>query len=90
MAHTVRCPCRGRPDCKLCGGTKFYQYQPGDRGWMPFVCPTCEGRREVTADGETERCFTCLGAGSIDPALPPRDLSTRGRLRDVWRIFFGG
>lgn len=90
MAHTVRCPCRGHPDCKLCSGTKFYQYQPGERGWMPFTCPTCAGRREVALDGKAERCFTCVGAGSVDPALPPRDLSTRGRIRDVWRIFFGG
>ncbi len=90
MAHSVRCPCRGHPDCKLCGGAQFYDYQPGERGWMPFTCPTCQGTRAVTLDGQPERCITCLGTGSIDPALPPRDTSTRGRLRDVWRIFFGG
>jgi hypothetical protein len=90
MAHNVRCACEGNPDCKLCGGTKLYAYEPGPRGWMPFTCPTCEGKREVTIEGKTERCFTCSGAGNIDPANPPRDKSTRGFLRDVWRIFFGG
>lgn len=90
MVHQVRCPCRGHPDCKLCLGAKFYEYEPGPRGWMPFLCPTCEGKREVTIAGETQKCFTCGGAGSIDPANPPRDTSTRGFLRDIWRIFFGG
>ena len=90
MAHQVRCPCGGNPACKLCAGTKFYEYQPGPRGWMPFTCPTCEGKREVTVEGKAEQCFTCHGAGIIDPANPPRDRSTRGFIRDVWRIFFGG
>lgn len=90
MPHSVRCPCLGHPDCKLCSGTKFYTYEPGPRGWMPFTCPTCEGKREVTVEGKTEPCFTCRGAGTVDPALPPRDRSTRGFIRDVWRIFFGG
>lgn len=90
MAHQVRCPCAGRPECKLCSGTKFYDYTPGPRGWMPFACPTCAGAREVTVEGTVERCFTCRGAGTIDPANPPRDRSNRGLLRDAWRIFFGG
>jgi DnaJ-class molecular chaperone len=67
-----------------------YDYEPGPRGWMPFTCPTCGGDRQVTTDGERETCFTCRGTGLIDPANPPRDTSTRGFLRDVWRIFFGG
>lgn len=90
MPHSVRCPCLGNPDCKLCGGTKFYAYQPDDRGWMPFTCPTCEGKRELTVEGKAAACSTCRGAGYVDPALPPRDRSTRGFVRDVWRIFFGG
>ncbi|QJW97740.1 hypothetical protein [Frigoriglobus tundricola] len=90
MPHHVLCPCRGNPDCKLCLGTKVYTYEPTDRGWMPFPCPTCEGKKELTIDGKTEPCFTCLGAGTVDPANPPRDTSTRGFIRDVWRIFFGG
>ena len=90
MSRQVRCPCLGHPDCKLCSGTKLYAYEPGPRGWMPFTCPTCEGTREVTVEGKPEQCFTCRGAGNIDSANPPRDRSTRGFLRDVWRIFFGG
>jgi hypothetical protein len=90
MPHNVRCPCRGNPGCKLCGGSQFYAYEPGPRGWMPFLCPTCEGKGEVVVEGKPEKCFTCIGAGSVDPAIPPRDRSTRGLIRDVWRIFFGG
>ena len=90
MSHNVRCPCLGNPACKLCGGSGFYAYQPGERGWMPFTCPTCEGKRELSVEDATEKCFTCHGVGSVDPAIPPRDRSTRGYLRDVWRIFFGG
>ncbi len=90
MPYSILCPCRGNPDCKLCGGSKFYQYEPGPRGWMPFVCPTCEGKREATVEGQTQKCSTCEGAGIIDPANPPRDRTTRGFIRDVWRIFFGG
>ena len=90
MAHSVRCPCLGNPDCKLCGGTKVYAYEPGERGWMPFLCPACAGTRELVVEGQSERCFTCRGVGSVDPALPPRDRSTRGYIRDIWRIFFGG
>jgi hypothetical protein len=44
----------------------------------------------VTLDGQAQKCVTCHGAGNVDPALPPRDKSTRGFLRDIWRIFFGG
>ena len=90
MSRNVRCPCLGHPDCKLCLGSKVYAYEPGPRGWMPFTCPTCEGKREVTVAGKPERCFTCVGLGTVDPANPPRDRSTRGFIRDVWRIFFGG
>lgn len=90
MSHHIRCACQRNPDCKLCQGTGVYQYEPGPRGWMPFMCPTCEGTRETTVEGKAERCFTCSGSGSVDPANPPRDKSTRGFARDIWRIFMGG
>ena len=90
MAHQVLCPCRGNPDCKLCLGTKAYGYEPGPQGWMPFTCPTCEGKRELLVEGKLAPCVTCHGSGTIDPATPPRDTSTRGFIRDIWRIFFGG
>lgn len=90
MSKLIRCACRRDPDCKLCGGTGAYHYEPGPRGWMPFECPTCAGAREVTVEGRAERCPTCSGAGTVDPANPPRDHSTRGFLRDIWRIFMGG
>jgi hypothetical protein len=90
MSHRVLCPCRGKPECKLCLGTKVYTYEPGERGWMPFTCPTCEGKKEVTVDGKLAPCFTCIGVGTVDPAKPPRDTSTGGFIHDVWRIFFGG
>ncbi len=90
MAHSVLCRCNGNRDCKLCFGHKRYSYTPGELGWMPFTCPTCEGKREVTFEGKTEPCFTCDGTGSVDPANPPRDTTSRGFIRDIWRIFFGG
>ncbi len=90
MPKHIRCACRGEPDCRLCFGRKFYEYEPGPRGWMPFVCPTCSGTREVTVEGAVETCFTCAGTGAVDPANPPRDDSPRGLIRNLWRIFFGG
>jgi len=87
----VRCPCRGNPDCKLCGGKKFYGYEPGPRGWMPFVCPTCAGARTLASEnGPSTACVTCRGAGSIDPANPPAAEGTRGWIRKSWRFLFGG
>ncbi|MBY0457692.1 MAG: hypothetical protein K2V38_10165 [Gemmataceae bacterium] len=90
MSKRVRCACNRHPDCKLCSGAGFYAYEPGPRGWMPFTCPTCAGKRVVTVEGQADRCFTCSGAGTVDPGNPPRDPSTGGFLRDVWRIIFGG
>ncbi|MDY3556622.1 hypothetical protein R5W24_005790 [Gemmata sp. JC717] len=90
MPKRIRCGCRRNPDCKLCAGAGVYEYEPGPLGWMPFTCPTCEGRREMVVEGKTERCSTCSGAGSVDPANPPRDTSTKGFMRDIWRIFMGG
>lgn len=88
----ILCRCNGNPECKLCLGGKRYDYEPGPRGWMPFVCPTCEGKKELPGtNGEpATACFTCGGAGAIDPAKPPRDTTPRGFLRDLWRIYFGG
>ncbi|MCI0699830.1 MAG: hypothetical protein L0241_01925 [Planctomycetia bacterium] len=92
MPHRVRCRCRGNPDCKLCFGTKFYDYTPGPHGWMPFVCPTCEGKGTLpSANGNgPQECFTCRKAKTIDPANPPLNEDARGVLRTIWRIFFGG
>ncbi|MFM8274983.1 MAG: hypothetical protein ACKODX_22000 [Gemmata sp.] len=90
MPNRVRCACRGNAGCKLCLGSGVYDYEPGPRGWMPFACPTCAGAREVAAGGAPQRCFTCSGTGTVDPANPPRDTSSRGLLRDMWRIFMGG
>jgi len=73
MAKRVRCPCGGDPDCRLCRGTKFYEYQPGSRGWIPFRCPTCGGAGRVTAADEVLTCPTCRGTGKVDPAAPPKN-----------------
>ncbi|MCS6866353.1 MAG: hypothetical protein RMJ56_15070 [Gemmataceae bacterium] len=90
MAEPVRCPCGGQPECELCLGAGVYRYQPGPRGWMPFLCPTCQGRGQWPRNGHNEPCLTCRGSGHIDPAYPPRNTSVRGFLRDMWRVFFGG
>lgn len=91
MSKQVRCPCHGNPGCKLCGGAKFYPYQPTERGWMPFTCPTCEGKGVLTdaAKGQ-ESCFTCKRGGSVDPGYPPYAPGWLGGLRVGWKIFFGG
>ena len=71
MARRVRCNCQGWPECKLCHGTKFYQYEPGPRGWIPFPCPTCGGKGKVRPEGKPEEtCLTCRGHGVVDPAQP--------------------
>ena len=91
MPMQVRCHCRGNPECRLCHGKKFYEYQPGPRGWMPFACPTCQGAC-VLPDGQGagRPCFTCNGYGSVDPGNPPFAPGLRGALRIGWKIFFGG
>lgn len=86
MTHQVRCPCLGDARCELCRGTAFYDYTPGDRGWMPFVCPTCRGAGRL-ADCD---CPTCRRLGRIDPADPPDDPGARGFFSKARRIFFGG
>jgi hypothetical protein len=58
---------------------------------MPFICPTCEGKCVLANEqGGEERCFTCAGAGSVDPANPPFTPGWWGALRAGWKIFFGG
>ena len=78
----VRCPCGRNPSCKLCEGAGVYAYDPGPRGWMPFICPTCEGKGII---GESQECPTCRRAGRIDPADPPIGMMTKIR-----KMFFGG
>ena len=86
MAKSVRCPCHGNPACKLCSGTKFYQYQPTDRGWMPFACPTCQGAPASARRG----CVTCRGGVWVDPASPPFAPGWKGEFRKMWKLLFGG
>ncbi len=91
MPTKVRCHCRGNVACKLCHGQKFYEYQPGPRGWMPFTCPTCRGEGVLaTAQGPEQPCFTCKAVGSVDPANPPYAPGWLGTLRIGWKTFFGG
>jgi hypothetical protein len=87
MAKKILCWCKGDPACKLCGGTKVYEYTPGERGWMPFVCPTCSRRRVLDAaeGGEARSCPTCQGQGRIDPANAPR----HGLFDMVFKAIFG-
>jgi DnaJ-class molecular chaperone len=86
MPRRVKCHCGGRPSCRLCNGTGFYEYEPGPRGWMPFKCPTCDGTGQLEApDDGREKCFTCLGQGTVDPANPP----PRGIFDVIWKALFG-
>lgn len=86
MAKRIRCHCKGDPACKLCRGTKFYEYEPGPRGWMPFPCPTCEATGKVPGEGgSTATCATCRGYKSVDPADPP----VGGPLDVFWKIIMG-
>lgn len=86
MVKQLRCPCSGNPLCKLCDGRGVYSYGPGPRGWMPFVCPTCEGKGILELAGKpAEDCPTCHGARNIDPADLP--VSFFGKIR---KMFFGG
>ena len=86
MAKKIRCHCGGLPSCKLCHGTGKYDYDPGPRGYIPFRCPTCDGRRTLTEeDGTTYECPTCRGQGVVDPAHPP----PAGMWDVLTKIFFG-
>lgn len=86
MAKRVKCHCGGRPSCKLCNGTGYYAYEPGPRGWLPFKCPTCDGRGWTEEPGvEREKCPTCRGTGTVDPADPP----PHGMFDVIWKALFG-
>jgi DnaJ-class molecular chaperone len=64
----IRCHCKKNALCKLCRGTGMYDYTVTTAGYIPFQCPTCEGKRNL-ADGTA--CPTCRGQGNVDPADPP-------------------
>lgn len=82
----ILCHCHKMPGCKLCGGTGKYDYDPGDAGYVPFKCPTCEGQRQLTDDdGTVHSCKTCKGEGMVDPAFPP----PHGMLDVLTKILFG-
>jgi hypothetical protein len=88
MAKKIRCHCKGNADCKLCHGEGKYTYEPGPLGWQMFTCPTCEGKRTLPDPAAPEgklRCFSCNGAGKIDPANPP----SGGMWDDLCKILFG-
>jgi hypothetical protein len=82
----VKCHCGGRPSCRLCRGTRYYTYEPGPRGWVPFACPNCDGFGRRDEPGlDPEPCPTCRGEGAVDPADPPL-----GLLVMVRKALFGG
>jgi DnaJ-class molecular chaperone len=82
----IRCHCGGQPSCKLCRGAGKYDYDPGPKGYVPFRCPTCEGKRQLADDDGTQYpCPTCKGHGSVDPAHPPHG----GMVDVLMKIFFG-
>lgn len=86
MPKRIRCQCGGKPSCRLCEGTKFYQYEPGPRGYIPFRCPTCAGKGERREGTEPpEPCITCRGTGTVDPADPP----SHGMFDIIWKALFG-
>ena len=86
MPRRIRCHCGKKPSCRLCNGTGRYEYTPGPMGYMPFPCPTCEGSKTLTEeDGTTYACYTCKGAGMVDPANPPM----AGMLDVLSKILFG-
>jgi len=91
MSTQVRCHCRGNPACELCHGERFYPYQPGPQGWIPFRCPTCLGKSVLQGATNAELpCFTCHRAGWVDPGNPPFAPGWRGALRVGLKTFFGG
>ncbi len=67
--HKIRCHCQKKfAGCKLCLGTGKYDYTVTSAGYIPFKCPTCEGKRKLDDD---KACPTCRGQGAVDPADPP-------------------
>ena len=86
MQKKISCHCGGRPSCKLCNGTKYYMYEAGPKGYLPFRCPTCAATGWITEPGlEREKCITCRGNGSVDPADPP----SHGMFDIIWKALFG-
>lgn len=86
MLKSIKCHCGGRASCKLCNGTSAFQYEVGPRGYLPFACPTCAGRGYLEEPGiEREKCFTCRGNGTVDPADPP----SHGFIDIIWKAMFG-
>lgn len=86
MPKKIRCHCGGKASCRLCHGLGKYDYDPGPRGYVPFYCPNCEGKRVLSDDDGTQfKCPTCKGEGVIDPAHPP----TAGMFDVLMKIFFG-
>ena len=86
MLKSIKCHCGGRPSCKLCGGTSKYEYDLGPRGYLPFACPTCRARGYLEEPGlEREKCFTCRGNGTVDPADPP----SNSFVDIIWKAMFG-
>jgi DnaJ-class molecular chaperone len=91
MANRVRCWCYGDARCKLCGGTGFYEYTPGEAGWMPFRCPTCDGSRQMPGAGDARtKCVTCNGVGTVDPAKPAPLPGWKAVAKGGWKFLFGG
>ena len=86
MLKTIKCHCGGRPSCKLCSGTQNFQYEAGPRGYLPFACPTCNGKGWLEEPGaDRGKCFTCRGNGTVDPADPP----SHGFIDIIWKALFG-
>jgi DnaJ-class molecular chaperone len=85
MAKKIRCHCAGKPECKLCKGTGVYEYEVGPQGYLPFPCPTCQGKG-ILPNTEKELCYTCVGEGRVDPAKPP----IKGFWSLLWKSFMGG
>jgi DnaJ-class molecular chaperone len=83
MSKQIRCHCQGIPGCRLCNGTGKYEYNPGPRGYIPFRCPTCEGKGKLPESDLP--CATCKGEGNVDPANPP----AKGMLDVLVKILFG-
>jgi DnaJ-class molecular chaperone len=86
MLKKIKCHCGSRPSCKLCNGAGYYQYEVGPRGYLPFRCPSCQGKGTREEPGlDREKCPTCRGSGTVDPADPPH----HGIFDVIWKALFG-
>ncbi|MEZ6140252.1 MAG: hypothetical protein R3B84_06755 [Zavarzinella sp.] len=81
----INCHCRKWLACKLCHGVGKYDYTAGERGFVPFVCPTCEGNKQLQEGDASLECRTCKGQGFVDPANPPPS----GMIDVLVKILFG-